>query len=337
MSLAQSLEILKTLSVQDRQIAAEYGRKRGVVFGAIFLLVLGIVILSTFAAWPGRAYLLAGLVILLTIAILTGILVVAYFLIRKPAAVAWLASTPQNARTYYTQVVVPKLLATRYQQVREASPGTLVRRSRVLSMVDTYTARSSSGELTAHRQAAFDWQELRGRVEDEWEFRDERRLHSLAEIHVEKQHKNEEREWWESLGTWLVVSSTVDHEFTGETLVLHKQVFAANHQGLQKVTLESPDFARAFLVYSDNQREARVCLKTNVMEALTNLSQNYTAIFVEFKNQRVLVGLRTTSRLFDFDLQRDYTEADLQEALQVVHALASLSEDLNINHEYLYR
>ena len=337
MTLTEHLRILQELTRQDRRTGHEYSRKKGFLFFGIFGWVATAFVLLALDRFPVVERVFIIFAVLSAVVFVVGMVWIIYVLIQDNRAGRWLTETPEDAKIYFTSEIVPRVLATRYTRVRAAGAGSVVEASRVLRTVDSYVAATSLGQEAKRHRTTIDFQELEGRVEDEWEFRDGKREHRIGEVAIRRIFRSKNSVRVEKLGTWLVVSSTVDHEFEGETIVLSRKLFSVGHRDLEEVKLESPEFAQAYTVFSSNQREARVCLKTNVVAALTRLEQEYGKTFVEFKDQRVLVGLQTTSRLFDFDLSRDYTEANLQEALQVVHALASLSEDLNINHEYLYR
>ena len=337
MSLAAQLRVLAELIRQDRETNRHNARKRTFLFGCILSWVVLAVCLLSFAEVRVVGTFLVGFVILSAVGFVAGIVWLIYVLIQDNQAGRWLTEQPQHAKIYFTSTIVPAVLATQYTEVRAAGPGSTVELSRVLQTVDSYTVTTKLGEQARRFETKFDFQELEARVEDEWVVQDARRRHQLGEVSIRQIFESENTRRVKELGTWLVVSSEVDHEFAGETVILSQKLFPVSQRGLEKVILESPVFNQHYRVYSNNQREARVCLKTNVIAALTRLEEEYAQTFIEFKNRRVLIGVRTASRLFEFNLGEEYTEDSLKDSLEVVHALTALSEELNINHEYLYR
>ena len=179
----------------------------------------------------------------------------------------------------------------------------------------------------------------RAEVEDHLSFTYQEAVYHFAELHVAKITRTEEgRAQYTPYGTFLVLSSPVDHEFTGTTVVASEGLFWGYLPRLERVRLESPEFEKYFEVRSDSQREARVCLKTNVMMAW----QDYVALrgnrgFMEFSGGRVTIGLAVDQELFRLDAQGRLSPAQIQHSRQVLFHLLRLTHTLNINHEYLYK
>ncbi|MGE3889292.1 MAG: DUF3137 domain-containing protein [Vicinamibacterales bacterium] len=73
-----------------------------------------------------------------------------------------------------------------------------------------------------------------------------------------------------------------------------------DHGALQEVSLEDPDFERAFAVYSDDQVEARYILTPAMMERLLSLrARAGKPVYMAFKNHRVYLGIHFDRSLFE--------------------------------------
>jgi hypothetical protein len=101
----------------------------------------------------------------------------------------------------------------------------------------------------------------------------------------------------------------------------------------QLIKLEDPEFERCFVVYGDDQIQARYILSTSLMERIVEFKKKTgQRIYLSFVGSKVFVAISFTRNLFepklfrtllDFGLIQEYFE-DLQLAVGIV-------EDLNLN------
>lgn len=101
----------------------------------------------------------------------------------------------------------------------------------------------------------------------------------------------------------------------------------------QLIKLEDPEFEKFFVVYGDDQIQARYILSTSLMERIINFKKKTNRpIYLSFVGSKVFVAASYTKKLFepgllktltDFELIREYFE-DLQLAIGTV-------DDLNLN------
>jgi hypothetical protein len=101
----------------------------------------------------------------------------------------------------------------------------------------------------------------------------------------------------------------------------------------QLIKLEDPEFERYFVVYGNDQIQARYILSTSLMERIVNFKKKTgQRIYLSFVGSKVFVAVSFTRNLFepklfrtllDFGLIQEYFE-DLQLAVGIV-------EDLNLN------
>jgi hypothetical protein len=100
------------------------------------------------------------------------------------------------------------------------------------------------------------------------------------------------------------------------------------------VKLEDPDFNKHFVVYGEDQVEARYVLSTSLMRRITDFKEKHTnPLYVSFVNSFLYVGIAYKKDLFEpswfntltrFSLVREYFE-DIQLAVSIV-------EELNLNN-----
>jgi hypothetical protein len=101
----------------------------------------------------------------------------------------------------------------------------------------------------------------------------------------------------------------------------------------QLVKLEDPEFEKLFVVYGNDQIQARYILSTSLMERIIDFKRKTNRpIYLSFVGSRIFVAISYTKDLFepgllktltDFELIREYFE-DLQLAISIV-------DNLNLN------
>jgi hypothetical protein len=101
----------------------------------------------------------------------------------------------------------------------------------------------------------------------------------------------------------------------------------------QLIKLEDPEFERFFVVYGDDQIQARYILSTSLMERIVNFKRKTDRpLYLSFVGSKVFVAVSYTKNLFeprlfrtilDFELVQEYFE-DLQLTIGIV-------DDLNLN------
>lgn len=171
-------------------------------------------------------------------------------------------------------------------------------------------------------------------VEDALNFEYQNRSCVFTELKVKKRQFF----WYRNYRNWLIVQIPVDHHFEGVTVVYSKQVSGVYREGLQADRFESPRFSELFEVYTNNPREARVCLKTNVLSALLDLQrQRARPLWLEFKDQTVFIGLDHPAGIFECQPSQPLTVHDLQSSGELLHWLLEITNQLKVNHEYLYK
>ncbi len=156
--------------------------------------------------------------------------------------------------------------------------------------------------------------------------------------------KGHRRTHWHTIFKGLFFVADFNKHFACETVVLPdtaQKLFGRLGQKLQSlnvfrgqlIKLEDPEFERLFVVYGNDQVQARYILSTSLMERITHFKRKtQKPIYLSFVGSKVFVAVSYTKDLFepkifstllDFGPIRQYYE-DLQLAVGII-------EDLNLN------
>ncbi len=149
---------------------------------------------------------------------------------------------------------------------------------------------------------------------------------------------------WHKIFKGLFFIADFNKHFSTSTVVLPNKLgrgsFARFFQRMnlarkeKLVKLEDPDFNKFFVVYGEDQIEARYILSTSLMQRITEFKKKHkNALYISFVNSFLYVGISYNKNLFEpsyfkkltrFDVVKEYFE-DLQLAVGIV-------EDLNLNN-----
>lgn len=102
----------------------------------------------------------------------------------------------------------------------------------------------------------------------------------------------------------VLVRLEMNKNFQGQTIVLKDAGFLNRFKkfsGLERVTLEDPEFEKKFEVYSSNQVEARYLLTPSFMERIEKLKTLYEGKSIElsFIDNHVLIAVNTNMDMFE--------------------------------------
>lgn len=96
------------------------------------------------------------------------------------------------------------------------------------------------------------------------------------------------------------------------TLITSKMYSYAQTSNLNRVRLESPVFQRLFNVHSTNPINARMFLKTNVMQSLVEFVQSENKIIaISLKNGKLYMAISFESKLIEPKLFKSYNHKDI--------------------------
>ncbi len=111
-----------------------------------------------------------------------------------------------------------------------------------------------------------------------------------------------ERFVYSKTGSGIIFYARMNKNFSGQTLtVADKGVFnkITRYKNLQRVGMESPEFEKAFEVYSDNQIEARYILTAVMLEYMTELKKSFPKIEFSFFDEHILIKIETRKNMFE--------------------------------------
>lgn len=103
-------------------------------------------------------------------------------------------------------------------------------------------------------------------------------------------------------GSGILFSAQMNKKFKGQTIVIKDRGWLnklTHFKNLQRVGLESPEFEKAYEVYSEDQIEARYLLTAVMLEYMLRAKKNYPAITFSFFNNEVLINIETNKNLFE--------------------------------------
>jgi len=100
------------------------------------------------------------------------------------------------------------------------------------------------------------------------------------------------------------------------------------------VKLEDPDFNKHFVVYGDDQVEARYVLSTSLMRRITEFKEKYpNNLYLSFVSSQLFVAISYTKNLLEPNYLRKLTEFNtVKEYYEDLHLAISIVEELNLNN-----
>jgi hypothetical protein len=170
----------------------------------------------------------------------------------------------------------------------------------------------------------------------------------FSEIHAEyktESHSSRGRKrHWHTIFKGLFFIADFNKHFSGRTVVLpdtaEKLLGGAGSffQGLHKsqgelVKLEDPEFEKLFVVYGDDQIEARYILSTSLMERIVKFREKTgRPILLSFVGTQVYVGVSYKQALFEpkvFSSILDFKSTEVY--FDDLHLALGIVDDLNLN------
>jgi Protein of unknown function (DUF3137) len=126
-------------------------------------------------------------------------------------------------------------------------------------------------------------------------------------------------------------------DFRGQTFLLSNDIgskIQALHKAKgQTVSLEDPNFRKLFVVYSNDQVEARYILSTSLMERLTTFRKKANRkIQISFVDSLIYVAIAYDEDLFEPKLFSSMLDlAPLKEYFETLQLMLSIVDELNLN------
>ncbi len=100
------------------------------------------------------------------------------------------------------------------------------------------------------------------------------------------------------------------------------------------VNLEDPDFNRHFVVYGEDQIEARYVLSTSLMRRITEFKEKHpNPLYISFVNSFLYVAIAYRKNLFEPSYFKSLLRFSLvKEYFEDIHLAVSIVEELNLNN-----
>ena len=100
----------------------------------------------------------------------------------------------------------------------------------------------------------------------------------------------------------IIFLADMNKKFSGQTIVVKDKGFMNRfdkYKNLQRVGLESPEFEKAYEVYSDNQIEARYILTAVMLDYLVELKQIFPNVEASFFDEKILLKINIRDNFFE--------------------------------------
>lgn len=173
----------------------------------------------------------------------------------------------------------------------------------------------------------------------------------FSEVHAEykttsRSSKGGSRTTWHTIFKGLFIVADFNKHFRGMTVVLPdvaEKVLGWLGQKLQDMTdflrpgelvkLEDPEFEREFVVYGDDQVEARYILSPSLMQRLLEFKRKTDRqVCFSFVQSNVCIAITTARNMFEPRWSRTLVDRALvQEYLRDLEFAVSIVDDLNLN------
>lgn len=170
----------------------------------------------------------------------------------------------------------------------------------------------------------------------------------VSELHTEyrtvsvdsKGHRHEE---WHTIFKGLFAHADFNKDIKGQTFVLPDnaerlfgkwgQIFQKNSSKGQLVTLENPEFEKYFVVYSQEQIEARYILTPSIMEAMVSLRKKYNRkMYFSFVGSRMYFAMSFYQDLFEPRIMQSGVRFnDIEQMFEQFNLISVIVQEMNLN------
>ncbi len=163
----------------------------------------------------------------------------------------------------------------------------------------------------------------------------------FSELHTEEQISSGKESHWETIFKGLFIIADFNKNFSGRTYVwsekkpqlnfLNKR-FTSFGSGLEKVKLESADFEKRFIVYSNDQVEARYILTPSFMERLVRLQQmTSNEASISFVHTNIHIAIPMKNELFEPSVFRMNDFSRLEQFRSTIQIVYEIIDELKLN------
>ncbi|MBC8379668.1 MAG: DUF3137 domain-containing protein [Planctomycetes bacterium] len=166
----------------------------------------------------------------------------------------------------------------------------------------------------------------------------------FSELHAQYETGSGKNKTWHTLFKGLFFIADFNKHFRGQTVVLPdtaEKLFGGLGKMLQSwnvsradlIKLEDPEFEKEFVVYADDQIEARYILSTSLMQRILDFKKKTgTKIHLSFTGSKVYVAVPMTKNMFEpkyFSSVGDFSP--ILDYYRDLSFAAGIVDDLNLN------
>jgi hypothetical protein len=118
-----------------------------------------------------------------------------------------------------------------------------------------------------------------------------------------------------------------------------KGIQESRRNDLDKVTLDSLEFEKEFVVYADNPIDANYILTHSMMERILDLKKNINAqLYISFQKQNVYIAVNNFGGIFqyqvniNFNKERVLTFENIEKHIDLLHLTLNLADNLKLDN-----
>ncbi|HPN60042.1 MAG TPA: DUF3137 domain-containing protein [Chitinophagaceae bacterium] len=163
----------------------------------------------------------------------------------------------------------------------------------------------------------------------------------FSELHTEERVSSGKNTRWETIFKGMFIIADFNKNFSGRTYVWSEnkpqlnflnKLFSSFASGLEKVKLESPDFEKRFIVYSNDQVEARYILTPSFMERLVRLQQmTSTDTSMSFVQTNIHIAIPMNKELFEPSVFKANDFSRLEQFRSTIQIVYEIIDELKLN------
>lgn len=168
----------------------------------------------------------------------------------------------------------------------------------------------------------------------------------FSDFHAEKRHRNSKgKDNWKTIFKGLFIVAEFNKNFIGETVVLPDTAQSAfgdlighwlqskNISRDELVKMDDVEFEKKFVVYSDNQVEARYILSHSIMKKLVTFEKRFGhPLYISFVNNNIHMAVEYNKDMFEpsiFTSLLEYKTA--MEYVDTLHLVSGIIKELKLN------
>jgi len=171
---------------------------------------------------------------------------------------------------------------------------------------------------------------------------------SFSDFHAEKRHRNSKgRDSWSTLFKGLFIVAEFNKNFIGETVVLPDSAQSTfgdlighwlqskNISRNELVKMDDVEFERKFVVYSDDQIEARYILSHSIMKKLVSFEKRFGhPLYISFVNSNIHMAVEYNKDMFEPSIFKSLLEyKTAMEYVDTLHLVSGIIEELKLNEK----